>query len=55
MLHSIDKLWAFSNERRMREDRRVHGKEVVLDAAKVRRELMLIRNDVLQDLRKEDV
>ena len=39
----------------MRQERRQYGKEVVLDAAKVRRELMLIRNDVLQDLRKEDV
>ena len=55
MLHSIEKLSAFSNERSMRQERRVHSKEVHLDAAKVRRELTLIRNDVLQDLRKEDV
>ena len=39
----------------MRQERKLLGKEVQLDAAKVRRELALIRNDVLQDLRKEDV
>ena len=39
----------------MRSEIRQNAKQVNLDAAKVRRELALIRNDVLQDLRREDV
>ena len=39
----------------MRSEIRQGAKEVDIDAVKVRRELALIRNDVLQDLRKEDV
>lgn len=39
----------------MRSEIRKVSREVHIDAAKVRRELALIRNDVLQDLRKEDV
>ena len=39
----------------MRQERRKWRDDVQLDKEAVRRELALIRNDVLADLRKEDV